>query len=196
MNQQDLDFLQTFNDIPPNLLNYPIHVPTLGDIQKILQAFSGGSGNAIPGPAAGQANCSKFKPTSPLGTMPGKDTTFYWDPAPGATRYVVRVYDSGGAVTGEFSVDAPLTYVTGNPGGKDNMSWEVAAYVDGQLACTTARTNVFRDTVYETNTSKPTGGGGPTVTCQAYFTCLPPCSLVVPLTNCSPTPTDYLCSCP
>lgn len=150
LTQEELDFLQTFNNIPPNLLNYPIKVPTLADIQTLIQAFNGGGGGGgavVPGPAAGQADCSNFKPTSPLGSMPGHDVQFYWDPAPGATRYVVRVYDSSGALTGEFPVDAPLTNVTGNPGGQNNMSWEVAAYVDGQLACTTGRTTVIRDIV-------------------------------------------------
>jgi hypothetical protein len=151
LTQEELDFLDTFNNLPPNLLNYPIHVPTLGDIQKIIQTFGtgggGGNGGTIPGPAVNQVDCSRFKPTSPLGTMPGHDTTFYWDPAIGATSYTVRVYDSNGAVVGEYSVDAPLTYVSGNPGGKDNMSWEVVANFNGQVACTTARANVIRDFV-------------------------------------------------
>jgi len=149
LTQQDLDDLQTFSLLPPNLLNYPIHIPTLLDIQNIIQTLGGGTGGAIPGPAAKLADCSKFKPTSPLGTMPGRDVTFYWDPAPGATRYVVHVYDSSGGQTGEFSVDAPLTYVTGIPGGTGNLSWHVTAYVNGQVACTTARANVIRDTVYQ-----------------------------------------------
>jgi len=151
MTQEELDFLQTFNDLPPNLFDYPIHVPTLADIQEIIQLFAtgGGTGGAIPGPAAKLADCSKFNPTSPLGTMPGHEVQFYWDPAPGATRYVVHVYDSSGAQTGEFPVDAPLTYVTGNPGGTGNLSWDVTAYVNGQVACTTGRANVIRDIIYQ-----------------------------------------------
>jgi hypothetical protein len=193
LTQEELDFLQTFNNIPPNLLDYPIEVPTLADIQTLLQAFnsSGGGGDdggVVPGPGSNQADCSGFKPTSPLGSMPGQDVQFYWDPAPGATRYVVRVYDGGGALTGEFPVDAPSTNVNGNPSGKGNLSWEVVAYVDGQVACTTGRTSVIRDLVDE---SLPPPKEN-TLVCVPYFSpCPAGCSLVG---TCAFK--DNLCSCP
>ncbi len=192
LTQAELDFLQTFNNIPPNLLNYPIEVPTLGDIQTLIQAFTNGGGDngdgVVPGPASGQADCSGFKPTSPLGSMPGNDVQFYWDPAPGATSYVVRVYDGSGAVTGEFPVDGALTYVNGIPNGKGILSWEVVAYVDGQVACTTGRTSVIRDLVDESPAPPP----GNSLICVPYPGICP--------AGCSAAGTcnlyDTLCSCP
>lgn len=188
MTQEELDFLDTFNNLPPNLLNYPIHVPTLLDIQEVIQMFGagGGGGEAIAGPAAKLADCSRFKPTSPLGTMPAHDVTFYWDPAPGATSYLVRVYDSGGAVVGEFPVAASLTYVTGSPGGRDNMSWEVVAYVDGQVACTTARNSVIRDIVVDAPQSQRT------TMCVPYSSSCPASCTLVGTCNYY----DKLCACP
>ncbi|MEO8610201.1 MAG: SH3 domain-containing protein [Chloroflexota bacterium] len=187
LTQEELDFLDTFNNIPPKLLNYPIHVPSLGDIQKIIQTYSGGGGGVIPGPAANKVDCSKFKPTSPLGTMPSHNTTFYWDPAIGATSYTVKVYDSSGAVVGEYSVDAPLTYVSGDPGGQNNMSWEVVANFNGQVACTTARTNVIRDLIQVVSP----GNSNSYNVCVPYV-CPASCSIVG---TCGYMGKDTLCSC-
>jgi hypothetical protein len=170
--QEELDFLHTLGELPPELLNYPIQIPTMSEIQQYLVLFNpAGSGGIIQGPAAGKADCSAFKPTSPLGSMPANNVTFYWDPAPGATSYTVQVFDSGGAVVGEYSVNAPQTSVSGAPGGQDNMSWQVMAYVDGELACSTAPTSVLRDKFYNSASSP-----GFTTTCIPYFMCVSPCT--------------------
>jgi hypothetical protein len=188
----ELRMLQTLNDLPPEVLNYPIRVPTLGDIQTFLQSLNAGaSGNTVTnGPAAGGVECSTLRPTSPLGTMPGKDTPFYWDAAAGATSYTVRVYDSGGALVAEYSVAAPQTNLVGNPDAKDSLSWEVSAYVNGQLACTSSRVTVVRDVVYESAPPPPEN----TVICHAaYMMCPPTCSIIG---NCGYMGKDTLCSCP
>jgi hypothetical protein len=163
MNQEELAYLQTLNNLPLEVLNYPIRVPTLDDIQVILQSLNSGVGNVvISGPAAAQVNCTTLRPTSPLGAMPDGDTQFYWDAADGATSYTVRVYDSGGALMGEYSVDASQTTLTANPSGKDSLSWDVSAYVDGQLACTSSRATVIRNVEYDESGSQtgPTNGSG------------------------------------
>jgi hypothetical protein len=124
--------------------------------------------------------------------MPGGQTPFYWDAAPGATSYTVRVYDGSGAQVGEYSVNAPTTTLVGNPEGKDNMSWEVSAYVNGQLACTTPRVNVLRDTVYD---SAPPPDES-TLICNPYYSypyCPASCTLVG---SCGYMGKDFLCSCP
>jgi Bacterial SH3 domain len=192
---QELNDLLLLNDLPPNILNYPIHVPTPQEVQAILNALSGGNGGAAVVGAAGNGRmCSTLKPTSPLGTMPGHEVQFYWNPAAGATSYTVRVYDSSYTLVGEYSVNAPTTTVTGNPSGKDNMSWEVAAYVNGQLACTSARANVLRDTVYDV--AVPQGSQKYTRTCINTFTgqmCNSPCYLGA---TCGIPLKDYWCYCP
>ncbi len=166
---EELLDLQTLNNLPPNILNYPISVPTLADIQAILQNIGGGNtgqggssaaGPVLSGPAAGQADCSGFRPTSPLGTMPGYEVPFYWDPAPGATSYTVRVYDGGGALVGEFSVNAPATSVNATPRGTGTLTWEVSAYVNGELACATSRATTIRDVTYGDPTRVPAAEPG------------------------------------
>ena len=197
LNNEELGWLQTLNNLPPGILNYPIHVPTLQDIQNILQIFNGagGSGPAILGPAANQVNCSTLKPTSPLGTMPGTDTPFYWDAVNGATSYTVRVYDSGGTLVGEYTVNAPQTTLTANPSGKDNMSWDVSAYVNGVLACTSARVNVLRDTVYQS--APPPKSPGYTYVCNSYMNYPPACPAnCTQVGSCGTYLKDNLCKCP
>ena len=196
LTSEELGWLQTLNNLPPGILNYPIHVPTLQDIQNILQIFNGAGGSSAPavfGPAANQVNCSTLKPTSPLGTMPGKDTPFYWDAANGATSYTVRVYDSGGTLVGEYSVNAPQTTLTANPQGKDNMSWDVSAYVNGTLACTSARVSVLRDTVYQSAAPSP----GYTYFCNSYMNYPPDCpAACTRVGSCGAYLKDNLCRCP
>jgi hypothetical protein len=202
---EELAFLQTLNNLPPEVLNYPIRVPTSRDIQAILQAFnSGGGGNTvISGPAAAKVNCTTLRPTSPLGGMPGEATPFYWDAAAGATSYTVRVYDSGGALVGEYSVNAPQTTLTANPPGSASLSWDVSAYVDGQLACTSSRATVIRDVVHE---SAPPPSPQNILVCHYWIdsppNCPPGCTqvgmCVEPWMSQPPTfhSWDYLCSCP
>jgi len=178
LTQEELDFLQMLNDIPPNLLNYPIRVPTLADIQAILQAFNssgGGNGGTVPASTVEQVDCTPFKPTSPLGSMPGNVTTFYWDPAIGATNYIVRVYDSSGNETSTGTTSGPETNVTFNPAGEGNLSWDVSAYYNGQLACTSARVGVVRDILFDIPPPPP----DTYTVCVPYFSSCPSgCSLI------------------
>lgn len=176
LSPEDLEFLQSLGNLPPNILNYPVRIPTLADIREILAQFGGGTtGNVVLGPAAGQADCTDFKPTSPLGSMQAGNVTFYWDPAPGATSYVVRVYDSNGTQVAEYPVNAPQTSVSGTPSGQGSMSWDVTAYVNGEIACSTGRANVLRDQTF----GIPGGPAGPsyTVTCVPFGTCYSPCTV-------------------
>ncbi len=176
LSPEDLEFLQSLGNLPPNILNYPVRIPTLADIQEILSQLGGSTvGNVILGPAAGQADCANFKPTSPLGGMPAGNVNFYWDPTPGATSYTVQVYDSTGTQVAEYPVSAPQTSVSGTPSGEGNMSWDVTAYVNGEVACTTGKANVLRDQVYNV----PAGPSGPqyTVTCVSFGTCFTPCAV-------------------
>lgn len=193
---EELGVLQTLNNLPPQVLNYPVRVPTASDIQTILQSVNSVAveNTVVSGPAGGQVNCTTLRPTSPLGTMPGNFTAFYWDAAAGATSYTVRVYDSNGSSAGEYSVNAPETTLTANPSGQGNLSWEVSAYVDGQLACTSSRTTVIRDVSYASETQN-------VLICHYWIDSPPICPAgCTHVGMCAGVPGynswDYRCSCP
>ena len=164
LTQEDLDSLQGLENLPANILHYPINLPTLADIQALLNAFnqtsntSSNSGSSTTnGPAAGQADCSAFKPTSPLNGLPYGPTTFYWDAAPGATSYQVNVFNDSGSQVASFATDSSNTNLTGdlsNVGNGFTFSWQVVALVDGQVACSSSPISMYREAV-PTQAPKP-----------------------------------------
>jgi len=194
MTQDELDELKTLEKIPPELLDYPIHVPTQAEIQEIVRALGGGGGGTTTGEAGNPAECSTLRPTSPLGGMPGGNVTFYWDGIAGATSYTVRVYDGSGQV-GEYSTNAPNTSVSGTPGGTGAMAWNVSAYIDGRLACTSARASVVRDQFF--STAIPPTASYVTTCVNTFvdpFACSSPCTLGA---TCGTIPgKEFLCTCP
>jgi hypothetical protein len=151
LTQEDLDLLKPLEGLPPNILHYAIVLPTLEEIQTLLNALlrnTATTGGTI-GPASGQADCSRFKPTSPLDGLPFGSTTFYWDPAPGATTYQVNLYNDSGALVGSFQTDAANTSLVGDTsrlGGGFSFAWQIVALVDGQVACTSLPITMFRET--------------------------------------------------
>lgn len=152
LTQDELDELKGLENLPPDLLHYPIILPTLADIQAFLASLSQGNsagGGKANGPASGKADCRPFRPTSPLDGLPFGATTFYWDGAPGATSYRVNLYDEGGNLKGSVDSNGAATNVVGDTGGLGNgfsFSWEVQAFVNGQLACTSGRVTMLRET--------------------------------------------------
>ncbi len=164
LTQEELDELKGLENLPPDLLHYPIILPTLEDIQAILAAFSQTSsvgGGASNGPAAGKANCSTLRPTSPLGGLPFGPVTFYWDAAAGATSYRVNIYGEGGGLRTSINSNGASTNVAGDTTGLgegSTFSWEVQAFVDGQLACTSGRVSMFRSSAPPPITATPICG--------------------------------------
>jgi hypothetical protein len=147
---EELELLIPLQFIPENLLHYPIIIPTQTDIQAFLASLNTAQtqgGAILSGPAAGGVDCPGLVPTSPLGGMAYGLNTFYWDAAVGATSYRVNVYDEGGALVASGDVNAPNTSlaldVLGGSG--FSYSWEVSAFLNGQLACTTARVTMQRE---------------------------------------------------
>jgi hypothetical protein len=128
-------------------------VPTEEEAQAFDNTGGGGdvgSGESV-GPASGQADCSNFHPTSPIGTMANNSTSFFWDAATGATSYVVTLINAEtGTSVASFATGGPETSVGGNVssqaiGGGSVYQWYVDALVDGQLACRSATVQVIRD---------------------------------------------------
>jgi hypothetical protein len=134
--------LQTFANIPANLLSYPVTIP---------DSVSGGC--VKPGstpPPSNQSNgnnrfgvdCSAFRPTSPLEGASYGPNTFYWDPALGATNYRVKLYDASGNFAGSVDTSGAQTSLsldTAIAGTGYSFGWEVEALVDGKSACSTSR---------------------------------------------------------
>jgi hypothetical protein len=150
LTQAELDELKGLENLPADLLHYPIVLPTIEEIQAALALFaqtSSAAGNASNGPASDQADCSGFKPTSPLGGFDYGTQTFYWDGAPGATSYQVNMYDESGALRATYPSSGAATNTTGDTSQLGNgftFGWEVQAFVNGQLACTSSRVTMMR----------------------------------------------------
>ncbi len=148
MTQEELDGLETLEDIPANLLNYPIQIPTEAEIQQVLANFlaqnksnsNGNNNTVVNGPAAGKADCSKFKLTSPLDAWAYKPIQFYWDPAVGATSY--RITTSLGQT---FDVNGTNTTINLAGAVGENLTWTVEALVDGEVACSMTSPSLVRD---------------------------------------------------
>jgi hypothetical protein len=153
LTEEELAELKPLEGLPGNLLHYTIVLPALADIQAALATLAQvnqSGGRVSSGPAAGQANCAIFKPTSPLGGLGGGMTTFYWDAAPGATAYQVNVYNENGANVLSATTAAPNTSLVADMGQAGNgfsFSWEVVALVNGQVACSASTGVMFREFV-------------------------------------------------
>lgn len=144
LSPDELAALRWVSFIPENILNYPLDPPTQEEIALFIRQVTGGG--SVSGPASGQADCSSFQLTSPLTGAGYGVNTFYWNAAPGATSYRVNVYNQNGGLTSSFNTEPPNTSVTGDAGGAGefSLSWDVQAFVNGQLACSTARVTMPR----------------------------------------------------
>jgi hypothetical protein len=163
--------LMPLENIPAEPLNTNINIPTEQDVQETLAALSASNiGGARVG--TGAADCDLFRPTSPLGGIAFGTTTFYWDAAQGADNYRINIYDNTGAQVGSFMTNSPNTAFSldtsaGAIGNGFDFSWEVEALVNNQVACTSSRVAVLRESGTTTvgtgggDTDSPgTGGGG------------------------------------
>ncbi|MEO8613418.1 MAG: SH3 domain-containing protein [Chloroflexota bacterium] len=147
--------------IAPNLLYTALSVPTQADVAAILAQLNiASAGQTVSGPASGQAECSRFKPTSPLGGMPLGSTAFYWDAAPGATAYRLNFYGPDGGQINSVDANATTTTIqidTNGLGAGSNFSWNVDALANGQVACSSGHVSVVRDAFQTVGNG---GGGG------------------------------------
>jgi hypothetical protein len=135
--------------ISDGLLYTALSVPTQEQIAAILAQLNGASGaQVVSGPAAGQADCGRFKPTSPLGSMALGTSPFYWDAAPGATAYRLNFYSGDGSLINSVDANSTTTTIqidTSGLGAGTNFSWSVDAVVNGQVACSSGKVSVVRD---------------------------------------------------
>lgn len=164
MTPEELEEFKTLNQLGGDFLNYPIQLPDYADILRLQAALLGGGGGGTvvggvtQGPAAGQAQCAGLRPTSPLGRMPFETVVFYWDPAPGATSYRVRIFNSSGALVFTGETNGPQTNLpvaASSLGGGDNFSWQVEALVNGVVACASGLATFTRDPDPGTTSDEP-----------------------------------------
>jgi hypothetical protein len=162
MSEDELAAYKPLENIPPQLLNYPITIP---EVQKGKcfkpgeQSVGGACGTTFPGVAANEANCCGFAATGPSGTIPYDNVTFAWNPARGATSYQINVFTAAeNRYVTSFSTsgaDTQMNIFTPSLTDGSNFTWEVAALVNGQVACTTTRVPITR-----TPGGGSAGGGG------------------------------------
>lgn len=147
IDQEELNDLQWLDDIPPEVLDYPIDVP---DEEQSARPTAvpvtrqpSTTTTVTPQTPSGPLDCTTFKATSPLDGLSFGWNTFYWDPAPGATSYRLVVIGAG-----SIEVGAPQTNVQfdlWNVGTAFEMSWYVEALVNGQVGCTSKTVTVPRE---------------------------------------------------
>lgn len=122
-------------------------IPTQADVAAILAQLNRAAGEqTVAGPASGNVKCAGFRPTSPIEGMPFGVVNFYWDRAEGASTYRLNIYENG-ALIRSVDVDGfntTTTIDTSALGGGSNYTWDVQAFYEGQLACTTGQINVVR----------------------------------------------------
>ncbi len=133
-----------------SIVSTPITVPSAEQISAMLVSLNSAvGGQTTSGPAAGQADCSRFKPTSPLSSLALGVTPFYWDGAPGATTYRVNIYGPDGALRNSSEIGGNTTTLQADTAGAigdgSNFAWDVQALVNGQVACTSGRVSLPRD---------------------------------------------------
>lgn len=177
INDNERQFLAPIaSGLSPSLLYTAFTVPSQADVNAVLAQINGAAGSQIvSGPAAGQAECSRFKPTSPLSNMPLGVTPFFWDAAPGATTYRINLF-SNGSIMNSIETSASSTTLqidTASFGDGSNFSWSIDALVNGQLACSSGRVSVVRDAFaqFVSSGNNGGGGGGPTPTPCSWQGC-------------------------
>jgi hypothetical protein len=146
LTEEELNRLVALPLIPLSVLNYPIQVPTIGDVNRTLAALRGLACGRPDGPAAGSIQCSSLCLTSPLDAWGPQATTFYWDAAPAATGYRLNILSSP-VISRETSANQTnATHnLTGLASGNDTLAWTVNALYNGETACTAGPVILQRD---------------------------------------------------
>ncbi len=143
LTQAELDELTWLEDIPSDVLNYPIDVPNKEFVEPVSTPVTTGNsaGSSSPQPTT-FVNCSAFKATSPLDGLNYGMNTFYWDAAPGATGYRINVQGAGSK-----DIDASTTnanFDISSAGFDPQMTWSVDALYNGVVVCSTPAVTIPR----------------------------------------------------
>ncbi len=127
LSRTELNELAALELIPANLLNYPINLTPPQPINTPAPAVTQqpGTSSSDPAPAA----CGGLRATSPLDAWAPRSTTFYWDPAPGATSYRLNIVGLGPIEV--TSTNATLDLL--GQGGNDLLTRSLEEVANGQI---------------------------------------------------------------
>jgi hypothetical protein len=138
--------------LPLSLLHKAVQLPNEAEVEAMLAEFSSTSQSN----ASGQANCRNFRLTSPLqGLPPAGPTTFFWDPALGATSYRVDIFNESDTLVGSFATTNAIESLNVDVGGLGAGAFftvEVTALVNGGDACSTSPVTLPREAICNQNT--------------------------------------------
>jgi hypothetical protein len=157
LTQDELDALKWLENIPDNVLNYPIELPERPRPMPTTPPSSSSTSDNQQTASSGALDCSTFRTTSPLDGLKFGVNTFYWDPAPGATSYRLNV-----PAVGSIEVPGSTTSATFDlsPAGENyQLSWSVDALLNGAVACSTALVTVPREAAPNMTASWACGPG-------------------------------------
>jgi hypothetical protein len=143
LTRSELEDIQWLDNIPSDILNYPIDVPQQAFVRPTPVPQSKPPTTQTAPNSGGPVNCTPFKATSPVDGLAFGLNTFYWDPAPGATSYRVTVVGFRSAETA-----APNTHLSLDlyeAGINFQMSWYVEALLNGNVACTSQTVTIPRE---------------------------------------------------
>jgi hypothetical protein len=152
-----LNTLTMLEALPEDVLRYTVNVPEPQEVAQIasqLAAAVTSSDQDGESDAQPTGDCGGFVPTHPITGVHFGWVRFYWDPAPGATSYRVNLYNWADEFSGTFATEGPETSVrvsTMSPQFSKHddrmppMSYEVIAYQNGNVMCTTPRVYLLRD---------------------------------------------------
>lgn len=118
-------------------------------------------------------DCSRFAAASPLDGLAYGPTTFYWNPAPGASGYRVNIFnigDQNGALVASFTTDGNSYSLTAdlnvnNTGFGFAFAWNVEALgANGQPVCVSQQVFLPREAPPPDPTNTPTPAPTPEAT--------------------------------
>lgn len=101
-----------------------------------------------PPPPPPPVDCSAFRATAPLNGLAYPTTTFYWDPAPGATAYRITITGESGTfvfTTSGSSLNMTLDTSHSGIGFGFDFSWKVEALFNDQVMCSSPFARMQRE---------------------------------------------------
>lgn len=138
--------------LPEGVVYSPIDVPSAAAVSAVLAEISRGASQTTSSTVSG-VDCSRFRPTSPLGSAATAIIPFYWDAAQGIDDYRVNIYDSQNVLVSSLNTNGTNTSLTIDlntaVGGQTTFSWGVDALVNGEVACTTGATTLALEPRFE-----------------------------------------------
>ncbi|MEO1290352.1 MAG: SH3 domain-containing protein [Chloroflexota bacterium] len=153
LDDTDLALIDSLSDVPESVLNYPITVPAYSNqpcqspslpVETTTNTNTSNASNASQSEIAG-VDCSTFQFLGPTSNISPRPQTFTWSEASGADEYELvffSVIDQVFAGTFRTS-NTNLTVTLGEVPTGSEIQIEVRAYINGQYACVTGRTDVI-----------------------------------------------------